>query len=363
MLELDRVSLQVNGSTYLQDISLRLERGQVNVLLGPTLSGKTSLLRVMAGLDHPSSGEIRFDDRPVNGIPVRQRNVAMVYQQFINYPTLTVFENIASPLRVAGLPGEEITARVQRAASLLHLEELLSRRPLELSGGQQQRVAIARALVKQADLVLLDEPLANLDYKLREELRGQLPRLFAEQGTVLVYATTEPAEALALGGRTACLHQGQLAQYGPTLALYNKPAILQTARNFSDPPLNVMAVNVTAGSFAGTVEGCDISALNARFAGLPGGRYRIAVRPHHLELAPASASVLRFSGRVSVTELTGSESFIHFDCADEPWVALVHGVKNLDLGADVTFYVDPDRLLLFDEDDQLVSGPAAREVA
>ncbi len=144
-------------------------------LLGPTLAGKTSLLRVMAGLDPPTSGTVSFNDTDVTGRPVRERNVAMVYQQFINYPGLSVRENIASPLRVRGANKRTITGEVARAAALLRLEPYLDRKPAELSGGQQQRVALARAIVKKADLVLLDEPLANLDYKLREELREELP--------------------------------------------------------------------------------------------------------------------------------------------------------------------------------------------
>src|SRR5206468_4944962 len=166
-LRLDNVSLVRNGQAYLRGLLLSLERGSLTVLLGPTLSGKTSLMRVMAGLDAPTEGQVVVDGKDVTGIDVRKRSVAMVYQQFINYPSLTVFENIASPLRVQGRPQEEIDRRVREAAKLLRLEAYLDRLPLALSGGQQQRTAIARALVKGADLVLLDEPLANLDYKLR----------------------------------------------------------------------------------------------------------------------------------------------------------------------------------------------------
>ena len=155
----------------------------------------------MAGLVKPTSGEVWFGGRNVTGVPVQRRRVSMVYQQFINYPNLSVFENIASPLRVVGTAAAERHARVGRIAELLGLTPLLDRKPNELSGGQQQRTALARALVKDADLVLLDEPLANLDYKLREALRDELPRLFADRGVSVVYATTEPTEALLLGGK------------------------------------------------------------------------------------------------------------------------------------------------------------------
>ena len=174
-LTLEQVSLRNGPETIIRDVSLRLERGTINVLLGPTLAGKTSLMRLMAGLEQPSQGRVLIDGNDVTGVSVRKRSVAMVYQQFINYPNLTVYENIASPLRVARAPKAELQARVDRAVQLLRLDKLLDRLPAQLSGGQQQRTAIARALVKRADLVLLDEPLANLDYKLREELREELP--------------------------------------------------------------------------------------------------------------------------------------------------------------------------------------------
>ena len=162
-------------------------------------------MRLMAGLDTPTVGRILANGVDVTGVSVRRRSVAMVYQQFVNYPSLTVYENIASPLRVAGVSCGEIDSRVGEAARFLRLDQLLQRLPGQLSGGQQQRTAIARALVKRADLVLLDEPLADLDYKLREEMREELPKVFAQSGAILVYATTEPVEALLLGGVTCCV--------------------------------------------------------------------------------------------------------------------------------------------------------------
>src|SRR5882757_3321267 len=245
---LDHVTRTVDGIPAIRDVSLTLERGTLSVLLGPTLSGKTSLMRLLAGLDAPSQGRVLVDGKDVTGIDVRQRSVAMVYQQFINYPAFTVFENIASPLRVQGRPREEIDRRVREAAKLLRLEAYLDRLPLALSGGQQQRTAIARALVKGADLVLLDEPLANLDYKLREELRAELPRIFEASGAIFVYATTEPSEALLLGGRTICLSEGRALQVGGTSSVYRRPDSIRVAALFSDPPLNTVAIEKKDGS-------------------------------------------------------------------------------------------------------------------
>jgi glycerol transport system ATP-binding protein len=215
-LELHSISKRAGADTYIYETSLTLEDGTFNVLLGTTLAGKTTLMQLMAGIQRPSSGKIRYKGRDVTGVPVQKRNVSMVYQQFINYSNFSVYDNIASPLRVAGMAQGEIERRVGRAAELLRLTPMLRRRPNELSGGQQQRTAIARAIVKDSDLILLDEPLANLDYKLREELREELPKLLAGRNAIVVYATTEPAEALLFGGNTATLNEGRISQFGPT---------------------------------------------------------------------------------------------------------------------------------------------------
>ena len=229
-LVLENVSKVVDGRTHIHPTTLTLEKGTMNVLLGPTLAGKTSLMRLMAGLDKPTEGRVLWEGEDVTDRRVQDRNVAMVYQQFVNYPTLSVRENIASPLKVAGRPRAEIDAAVKNAATLMKLDGLLDRKPLELSGGQQQRCALARALVKGAGLVLLDEPLANLDYKLREELRVEIPRIFEESGAIFVYATTEPEEALLLGGSTATLWEGRVTQFGATPEVYRRPADAVTAR-------------------------------------------------------------------------------------------------------------------------------------
>ena len=345
MLELRNVTKVVGVETHLADISLALQPGSLNVLLGPTLSGKTSLMRLMAGLDRPTKGEVWSDGRNVTGVPVRNRDVAMVYQQFINYPTLTVRENIASPLRVAGADRAKIEREVSRAARLLALEPHLDRTPLELSGGQQQRTAIARAIVKNAGLVLLDEPLANLDYKLREELRAELPKIFAESGAIFVYATTEPQEALLLGGNTATLHEGRVTQFGPTVEVFRSPQDLRTAATFSDPPLNTMEARKRGGSFE--ADGVSIP-VPQRLGNLPDGAYTLAHRPHHLSLQPKEGTV-PLQGRVTVTEITGSESFVHLEHRGEPWTMLTHGVHLIEDGAAIEVHLDTNHLLVFDE--------------
>ena len=352
MLELDSVSKKVGNSLHINNVSLTLEKGSLNVLLGPTLAGKTSLMRLMAGLDAPTSGEVLVDGKRVTGHGVRKRNVAMVYQQFINYPAMTVYENIASPLRLKGESKANIDKKVREAAELMKLSEFLDRTPLNLSGGQQQRCALARALVKQAELVLLDEPLANLDYKLREELRVELPRLFAETGAVFVYATTEPHEALLLGGRTATLHEGSITQFDTTIDVYNSPVNLQTAQTFSDPPLNTVAVQLQdrelineVGSFGHMPE--NSNAVKA-------GRYTLAFRPHHVSLSQTPTNSVAVQAKVGTSEITGSETYIHVTCAGAHWVALTHGVQRVNNGDDITLYLNPARFYLFNEADGLL---------
>ncbi len=363
-LVLERIGLRVGEASVIDDVSLTLERGTMNVLLGPTLAGKTTLMRLMAGLDRPTHGRLLLDGQDITGVPVRRRSVAMVYQQFVNYPSLTVYENIASPLRVARVARAEIEARVRQAARLLRLEPLLQRLPGQLSGGQQQRTAIARALVKRADVVLLDEPLANLDYKLREELREQLPRIFAESNAILAYATTEPTEALLLGGQTATVWQGRVTQHGPTSAVYRRPANLAAARVFSDPPLNELAVD-KRGALAVMANGRGLPAVGV-LAGLPDGPYRIGFRCDDVTLGgaegvdgSAAGDRVGFAGVVSVTELSGSESFVHVDVGIGTWVCLVTGVHDWEPGARAEVRVDMRRAFAFEPAGALAAGPAA----
>jgi glycerol transport system ATP-binding protein len=324
------------------------------VLLGPTLSGKTSLMRLMAGLDTPSSGTVWFDGKDVTGVPVQRRGIAMVYQQFINYPAMTVYENIASPLRVAGASADKIDSEVKRAAGVLKLMPYLQRTPLSLSGGQQQRTALARAIVKNAGLVLLDEPLANLDYKLREELREELPRIFAESGTIFVYATTEPHEALLLGGNTATLSEGRVTQFGPTIEVFRQPNDLITARTFSDPPLNTIVLRKNGASFQ--LDGGVNLPVPAEIAGIADASYTIGFQPHHLSLTRPNAAAVPVTAKVSVTEITGSESFVHLDFADVRWVMITPGVHVFEPDETVDVFIDPRHLMVFDETGRSVAA-------
>jgi len=359
-LELKGVSKVVEGQTHIYPTDLTFEKGTMNVLLGPTLSGKTSLMRLMAGLDQPATGQIIWQGHDVTGQRVQDRRVAMVYQQFINYPSMSVYDNIASPMKLMGVDNSEIDRRVRETAELMRLTPMLDRKPLELSGGQQQRCALARALVKNAGLVLLDEPLANLDYKLREELRIEIPKIFEKSGSIFVYATTEPEEALLLGGNTATLWEGRVTQFGPTPEVYRQPVDATTARVFSDPPMNFLPITKTGTKL--TFGDGQSTPVQGRLAEVPDGNYTAGFRPNHIEIGQHVPDAMSFTTRLTVTELTGSETFVHLDHHGERWVGLIHGVHNLALGEDLTVWLDPRHVYIFDERGKLVA-PASYALA
>jgi len=357
-LELKNVGKKVGADVHIRPTNLTLEAGSFNILLGTTLAGKTTLMQIMAGLEKPTSGEIWFNGKNVTGVAVQKRNVSMVYQQFINYPNMSVFENIASPLRVARLPDNEVNDRVGAMAELMQISAMLDRRPSELSGGQQQRTAMARALVKDSELILLDEPLANLDFKLREELRDELPKLFAERNCLVIYATTEPSEALLLGGRTAAMHEGSVVDFGPTSEIYRNPVNLTSAKVLSEPPINTADVEKHAGRLVMNEQVSWAAPEN-----LPDGRYTIGLRPHHVLPVRKGSNPVAISGRVKVAELSGSESIIHFDAYDNPWVSLSHGVHPFGTGEQAELYADMSKCMFFDATGQLVDLSSGRKAA
>lgn len=354
-LSLDRITKRVGAETWLHELNLTPQAGAVTVLLGATQAGKTSLMRLMAGLDVPTTGEVRVDGVNVTGMPVRERNVAMVYQQFINYPSMTVFDNIASPLKLGGRSASEIDQRVRELASRLHIDIFLDRLPAALSGGQQQRVALARALAKNAPLMLLDEPLVNLDYKLREELREELTQLFAAGDSTVVYATTEPGEALLLGGYTAVMDAGELLQYGPTAEVFHAPKSLRVARAFSDPPMNLLDGEVADGG-ARLNRGPLLSlalpqhASRALTLGLRASALRVTARPGDVALP----------GTVELAEISGSDTFVHVQTAVGEVVAQLTGVHDFALGSAINLHLDPSQVFVFDAAGDLLCAPARK---
>jgi glycerol transport system ATP-binding protein len=354
-LFLEDISRIVGGEIYVHPTDIELAAGSFNVLLGPTGAGKTTLLRLMAGLDHPTTGRILMGGEDVTRRSARDRAVAMVYQDFINYPNLTVFDNVASPLRAAGRERSEIERKVQDMAGLLHLEDCLDRVPSELSGGQQQRTAIARALVREADLILLDEPLANLDFKLREELRFELRGIFAGRSSIIVYSTAEPLDALALGGNTLIVDQGRVIEQGEAATVYHRPSCVRSAQILSDPPINL--VNGRIEHSAIQLDGCDPVAAPSHLQTLSEGEYLFGVRPHHLLTRRRSPGDIRLETNVDLSEISGSETSLHLDHNGVSWISKLDGVHPLDVGQSIQVYIEPHRMFAFDTGGVLVAAP------
>jgi glycerol transport system ATP-binding protein len=352
-LTLECISKKVGGEAWLYPMSISPQKGAVTVLLGATQAGKTSLMRIMAGLDAPNTGKVLVDNNDVTGVSVRKRNVAMVYQQFINYPSLTVAQNIASPLRLRG--EKNTNERVLELAQKLHIDAFLDRLPAELSGGQQQRVALARALVKDAPLLLLDEPLVNLDYKLREGLREELTHLFSAGDSTVVYATTEPGEALLLGGYTAVLDQGELLQYGPVSEVFQNPKSIRVARAFSDPPMNFITATLVSHGVR-LASGPVLPVLMSNIDAADGAPITIGIRASALRLQAREGDA-HISGRVQLGEISGSDTFIHTSSEIGELVAQVAGVHHFELGSTLVLHFSPSAVFVFGQGGELLWAP------
>lgn len=340
-LECKNISLTRNGEVFLEDVTFTAKPG-ITVLIGPTLSGKTTLMRVLAGLIKPDSGNITVNGVDVGSISVNDRSVSFVYQQFINYPSLTVFDNIASPLRVVKpkISKEEISERVHEVAKMLRITELLDRKPSALSGGQQQRVAIARSLSRNSDVILLDEPLANLDFKLREQLRDELQRIFSGTNMMVIYSTAEPLEALDIATHTIVMNQGRVQQDGLALDLFAKPKNIPVAQAMSDPPLNLISSNT---------QNSSSESLGDLLKDKHSGAFTIGIRPHNISLQSHRKSDIPVSGKVRIAENTGSSTYLHLDLSDYQELVLeVEGSQQFDIGSSMNVYLDREAIFGFD---------------
>lgn len=364
-LRLEHIEKIYGTTIKLRDINLELESGMFLALIAPTGTGKTTLLRVMAGLEKPDFGRIIVDGEDVTNVHVRKRNVAMVYQQFINYPPMTVFDNIASPLRVAGKSANEIDKRVRDVADKVQISEYLDRLPQALSGGQQQRVAIARALAKDAKLILLDEPLGNLDYKLREDLRLELKNIASESDAMFVYATPEPIDALTMASHAAILHNGEIIQMGDVRDVYLRPNRVVSGQYFSDPPMNFLPARVENGVLAMSAQlKIPVDTLQVP---LSSGEYIVGIRPHHIEVrhkgegSDVDDRFLRGSAEVELAEIVGSDTTIHLKHHGNDITALSNDVGFFDLGEEVSMFIDSQQMHIFSPTGSLlVSAKAVR---
>ncbi|MBX9399087.1 ABC transporter ATP-binding protein [Streptomyces sp. TRM72054] len=344
--------LTVDGVDHLKNVTATFQPGRLHTVIGRTMAGKTTLLRVLAGLQKVDSGSLTRAGADFLRTPVWRRDTAMVYQQFINYPHLDVFRNVAFPLKRAGLSREEIEQRVRQSLARVGLADFEKRKPSQLSGGQQQRVAMARALARGTGVLLLDEPLANLDYKLREQLRDEFKTLFSDRGdTIVIYTTTEPAEAMMLGDVVLVMHEGRILQTGTPQEVYERPATTTVASIINDPPMNIFAGRIKGGQV--TVADFQATHVSAHLADLPDGAYRFGLRATDVGLASSGVE-----GEVTFVEISGSETFVHVVAGESPFVVQIEGIHDLTLGDLVRLRLRPDRLFAFDEQGTLVRTPS-----
>ncbi|GAC27246.1 ABC transporter ATP-binding protein [Brumicola pallidula] len=356
-IQLSNVSLRTDKGQVLSDINLTFESGSINILLGMRgiASGKTSLLRVIAGLEMSHTGSVLFDKVDITKLSVQMRNVAFVHQQFINYTHLTVRENIGSPLYVAKLSATDVKSKVDAIAKQLNIDGCLERFPSELSGGQLQRTALARALVKDARVILLDEPLLNLDYKLREALRYEIRDLLKKTGTIAVYATNDPNEALALGGKVFLLDEGKLIQEGEVSNVYREPVNIKAARILNDPEINLFKGLINENE---VVFGSELYfPKSSRFSKLRKGQYTFGIKPSHLSLLPSHDDDFEFSMHVELAEISGAETFLHI--ANRHLNFLVHlpGVHAYKIDAPIKIYLPILKMFVFDETKHAIMFP------
>ena len=331
-----------------EQMSLDIADGEFIVLLGPSGCGKTTTMRMVAGLDEPTSGEVWIGGRCVNDLEPKDRDVAMVFQSYGLYPNLTVFENIAFPLRMRGLPNAQILPAVQLAGTRVELMDYLQRRPRELSGGQRQRVALARAIVREPAVFLMDEPLSNLDAKLRASMRAHLKHLHHELGTTTIYVTHDQIEAMTLADRVVVMSKAAVQQIGTPEAVYNDPANLFVAGFVGSPPMNLLAGELNAGVF--TAAGVRVGGFGA----LTQGSVVLGVRAEDLTLAlPDAAGAAGLQGTVFAFELTGDATLITLQCGSHRVTARAGKLVRAPIGQPLGFNIDSGRCFLFDAQSQV----------
>ena len=335
----------------LQPTSLEIEDGEFVVIVGPSGCGKSTLLRLIAGLEQASEGRVLIGGRDVTALEPAERGVAMVFQSYALYPHLSVRENIAFPLRMARRPRQEIATKVATVAAMLELGPLLDRRPRALSGGQRQRVSIGRAIVREPAVLLLDEPLSNLDAGLRVRMRHEFARLHQQLGTTMIYVTHDQLEAMTLANRIVVMSHGRVEQVGAPLDLYHRPATLKVAEAIGSPAINLLPVTIVAAGEGGATvtlpEGGRCAVAVRVGAADVGGPATLGVRPEHLHADKAGP----FGGRVELFERLGPLSFAHLgERGNGSVVAQLPNDRHVTLGEAICFAVDPADAQLFATD-------------
>ncbi len=346
-IELDNVGKSFGKVTVLQDISLSISSGEFVVLVGPSGCGKSTLLRMIAGLEDVSEGQILIGGEVANFIPAKQRNLAMVFQSYALYPHMKVADNMSFALKLAGIPKPEIKQRVENAAEILGLTELLDRVPRELSGGQRQRVAMGRAIVRDPEAFLFDEPLSNLDAKLRVKMRSEIKKLHKRLGKTMIYVTHDQTEAMTMADTIVVLNAGGVAQMGAPLDIYNDPNSTFVASFIGSPEINVIEAKVTktGADFVQTADGVKLP-LAAPIEVSKGQSITYGIRPQHIEL-----STNGIPAEVTLVEPTGEDQEITVRVGEQNFSIVVRGHKPLSSGDNVFISINKAKVLLFKPSD------------
>lgn len=346
-IEFRSVTKHFGGTNVVDDLSLEIRDGEFVVLLGPSGCGKTTTLRMLAGLENATSGDIFIDGERVNDVPTQHRDVAMVFQSYALYPHMTIAENIGYPLRVRKIEKNERAARVKRVAEMLEIEPLLERKPRQLSGGERQRVALARAIVREPRAYLMDEPLSNLDARLRVQMRGELKRLQHQLGTTTIYVTHDQAEAMTLASRVAVMRKGRLQQFDTPMNIYNNPANRFVAEFVGSPSMNFVEGKIDAGgtfvsdSLRVPLNSDQISRISGQSA------ITIGIRPEHIQvLAEPHDGAIPAS--VYVTELMGNETFVFVTVGANRLIARAPADFRAELESKVWLRIAAEKAHFFD---------------
>ena len=346
------LSYKPDEQFHLNEVSFNFKKGNIYTILGRTLSGKTTLLKTIAGLLTPDSGAMLFENKDFLKVPVWERNIAMVYQQFINYPHLNVFENVAFPLKQRKVNSEEINDVVLKSLKSVGLEGYENRKIQELSGGQQQRVSLARSLVKNAKILLLDEPLVNLDYKLREQLREEFKNIFSQglsEESIVIFSTTDPKEAMELNGEVIVLDEGKVLQIGPAKEIFENPKTLKVAEISNDPPMNILQANIDSNKIK--FEGIDVSVPN-HLNNVKDKNFNLGIRASNIELSDNG-----FEFEVELAEISGSETLLHLKRGKAKIITSIEEVMNFNIHDKVKINFNIDKVYAFNENGILASSP------
>jgi multiple sugar transport system ATP-binding protein len=360
----DHVVKDYGDVHVVKDMNIEIGDGEFMVLVGPSGCGKTTALRMIAGLEEITAGTLKIGDRVVNDIAPKDRDIAMVFQSYALYPHMTVYDNLAFGLKLRKVPKAEIERRVKEAAETIQLQNLLQRKPKELSGGQRQRVALGRAIVREPAAFLMDEPLSNLDAKLRVQTRAEIARLHQRLKTTTVYVTHDQVEAMTMGQRIAVMNAGILQQVGSPQSLYDSPANRFVAGFIGSPAMNFVDVEVADGRLRGAGD-WSVPMPTGRESLSNGQKIVAGFRPEHLEIGEASGDRAAFRARADVVEYLGNEELLHVNAADQDVVAIVDSDHRVRPGDIVELTLPIEKLHIFDAEtgDTLLRTPATTAAA